>query len=286
MYLFVDVDIRPQLALAAKGSRKNVNEKAVIEARSLSKRFGGLLAVDGYSLTLDSGDLVGLIGPNGAGKTTAFNLLTGVLPCSSGTIAINGRDMTGAAPHEMARKGIARTFQNIRLFDDLSVLENVMCGGHERYSSSTFSTLLQLPSFWRAEDQLRQVSEDILERIGLGKFAASRAGDLSYGDQRRVEIGRALAGGPKALLLDEPAAGLNPSETTELVSFIREINKEFGIAVLVVEHDMHLVMGLCERVQVLNRGQLIAEGTPKEIQKNDAVIEAYLGTRRKGKAHA
>ena len=161
-----------------------------------------------------------------------------------------------------------------------------MCGGHERYSASTFSTLLQLPSFWRAEDQLRQVSEDILERIGLGKFAASRAGDLSYGDQRRVEIGRALAGGPKALLLDEPAAGLNPSETTELVSFIREINKEFGIAVLVVEHDMHLVMGLCERVQVLNRGQLIAEGTPKEIQKNDAVIEAYLGTRRKGKAHA
>lgn len=266
--------------------QREVTEAPVIEARGLEKRFGGLAAVDGYDVRLKKGDLVGLIGPNGAGKTTAFNLLTGVLKPSAGTIGICGRDMTGAQPHMMARAGLARTFQNIRLFNDLSVLENVMCGGHMRYAAGTVATVLQLPSFWRAEERLRNVSQDIAERIGLAESARRRAGDLSYGDQRRVEIGRALAGRPQALLLDEPAAGLNPSETQELVSFIRQVNKEFGIAVLVVEHDMHLIMGLCERVQVLNRGKLIAEGTPEEVQGDAAVVEAYLGTGRKEKTHA
>lgn len=263
-----------------------MSNRPVIEAQSLERRFGGLVAVDGYDLTLRQGDLVGLIGPNGAGKTTAFNLLTGVLKTSAGKIMVGGRDMTGASPHAMARAGVARTFQNIRLFDDLSVLENIMCGGHVRHGASTIATMLQLPAFWRAEERLREISRDIVGRIGLAALAGRRAGDLSYGDQRRVEIGRALAGQPTALLLDEPAAGLNPTETAELVAFIRQVNREFGIAVLVVEHDMHLVMDLCQRVQVLNRGCLIAEGAPEEIQRDDAVIEAYLGTGRKEKRRA
>ncbi|WP_245409938.1 ABC transporter ATP-binding protein [Pararhizobium haloflavum] len=257
-----------------------------LEINDLSKRFGGLLAVDRYNLVLRQADLVGLIGPNGAGKTTAFNLATGILRPTAGRIRIAGRDLTGARPHVIAKAGLARTFQNIRLFADLTVAENIMCGGHARHAAGTVSTLLQLPSFWRAEQTLRNEAYRLIESLDLGALAARRAGDLSYGDQRRVEIGRALATQPDVLLLDEPAAGLNPSETSELMAFIRKVNETLGIAILVVEHDMSLIMGLCQRLQVLNRGALIFEGAPQQAQTNEAVIEAYLGTRRRAKANA
>ena len=259
---------------------------AIIEAKGLSMRFGGVVAVDNYSLALSKDDLTGLIGPNGAGKTTAFNLLTGVLRPTSGSIVINGDDMTGQKPHRLAKAGLACTFQNIRLFADLSVLENVMCGGHVHHGSSIFSTLAYTPMFRRHEAEIAEEAREIIEQTGLSALMERRAGDLSYGDQRRVEIARALATKPKALLLDEPAAGLNPTETRALVDLIRRINSEFGIGVLVVEHDMRLVMDLCRRIQVINRGRLVSEGTPAEVQADPAVIEAYLGTRRQGKAHA
>ncbi|WP_246252726.1 ABC transporter ATP-binding protein [Allomesorhizobium camelthorni] len=263
-----------------------MSSEAIIDANHITRRFGGLVAVDDYSLQLMHGDLVGLIGPNGAGKTTAFNLLTGVLKPSSGTIRVADIDLTGRPPHVLARHGIARTFQNIRLFNDLSVLENVMCGGHMRYGAPLLATLLQIPSFWRSEQIIADRSTEIVELTELSALIHRRAGDLSYGDQRRLEIARALATEPVALLLDEPAAGLNASETRILIDLIRKINEELKIGVLVVEHDVHMVMGLCRRVQVLNRGKLVAEGTPNEVQSDAAVIEAYLGTRRKGAVHA
>jgi branched-chain amino acid transport system ATP-binding protein len=257
------------------------NDETVLEAVGLTRSFGGVLALDGYSISIRPSDLIGLIGPNGAGKTTVFNLLSGVLRPHAGKIRWGGADVTARPTHVMARLGLARTFQNIRLFPDLSVLENVMAGLHMRHGAGLVATLLGLAGFRRSEAVIRRRALETLELTGLQALAPLKARDLAYGDQRRVEIARALATEPQVLLLDEPAAGMNPSETQTVVALIRRIHKELGIALLVVEHDMRLIMDLCQRIQVLDRGRFLAAGTPEEIQADPAVIAAYLGTRRR-----
>ena len=249
----------------------------VLDVRNLGIDFGGLTAVDSFSVSLGPTEICGLIGPNGAGKTTIFNLLTGVYQPTRGSVLINGIDTKGMSTYKVTKLGIARTFQNIRLFTDMSVLDNVKVGMHNQIKCSFVSSLFHLPGYFAAEKKANARAMELLDFMGLADLADQKAGSLPYGVQRRLEIVRALATNPSIILLDEPAAGMNPSETTELMHQIRRIRDTFHIAIFLIEHDMNLVMNVCETIAVLNYGRLIAKGTPEEIRQNPTVIEAYLG---------
>ena len=256
---------------------QDVGKLPVLDVRNLGIDFGGLTAVDGFNITIGPTEISGLIGPNGAGKTTIFNLLTGVYQPTRGSILIKGIDTKGMPTHKVNKLGIARTFQNIRLFNDMTALDNVKVGMHNEMKCSFLASLLRLPSYFKAEKKANQKAMELLEFMGLADIADQKAGSLPNGVQRRLEICRALASNPAVILLDEPAAGMNPSETTELMHQIRRIRDNFQIAIFLIEHDMNLVMNVCEAIAVVSYGKIIAKGTPDEIKKNPAVIEAYLG---------
>ena len=253
---------------------------ALLEVSNLGIAFGGLQAVAQFDLTIEKGHLYGLIGPNGAGKTTVFNMLTGMYRPTEGNIVLDGKDITGKSPELINKAGIARTFQNIRLFDKLTVEENVKVGLHNQTPYSAWSGVLRLPSYWKQERAAHESAMELLSIFDMQDMADYKAGSLPYGAQRRLEIVRALATNPSLLLLDEPAAGMNPSETAELMENIVKIRDTFQIAVMLIEHDMKLVMNICEGICVLNFGQVIAKGTAEEIQSNPAVIEACLGKQK------
>ena len=250
---------------------------ALLDVKKLTKNFGGLTAVGDVTMHLNEGELVGLIGPNGAGKTTLFNLLTGVYVPSEGTVSLDGTILNGMKPYKIASLGLSRTFQNIRLFKEMTVLDNVLIGMANQTSPHLLASFLRLPKYYQSEEELRQKALDLLAIFNLETEADTLAKNLPYGQQRRLEIVRALATKPKILFLDEPAAGMNPQETAELTELIRKIKDEFNITIMLIEHDMSLVMEVTERIYVLEYGRLIAQGTPDEIKTNQRVIEAYLG---------
>lgn len=250
---------------------------ALLEIKNLGISFGGLRAVDNFSITIEKGQLYGLIGPNGAGKTTIFNLLTGVYKPNAGTILLDGENITGKKTMEINNAGIARTFQNIRLFKDLTVLDNVKTGLHNRHSYSTLTGILRLPKYYKVEKEMDEKAIELLKVFDLDQEKDILASNLPYGKQRKLEIARALATGPKLLLLDEPAAGMNPNETKELMDTIRFVRDNFDMTILLIEHDMKLVSGICEKLTVLNFGQVLIQGGTADVLNDPEVIKAYLG---------
>jgi len=249
----------------------------LLEVKDLTKRFGGLTAVNHFSTQLVEGELCALIGPNGSGKTTIFNVITGIYEPTEGNIIFRDEDISGKRPDQITKRGIARTFQNIRLFKGLNVLENVIVGKHLRLNSDPASAILHLPNYMKEESKMRRAGMTLLESLDLDRFAEDEPASLPYGLQRKLEIARALATEPRLLLLDEPAAGMSPSDAEELMAFIQHILDSFDLTIFLIEHQMRVVMGICPRIIVIDHGEKIAEGNPEQIQNNERVIEAYLG---------